>query len=53
MGYIKTGENGRAETLLGDISEGGEDPILQQRAQLKLGSIQLSKQLKALSMGED
>jgi tetratricopeptide (TPR) repeat protein len=53
MGYIKTGEDSKAETLLGDISEGGEDSILQQRAQLKLGSIQLSKQLKVLSMGED
>lgn len=53
MGYIKTGDNSKAETLLGDISEGGEDSILQQRAQLKLGSIQLSKQLKVLSMGED
>jgi tetratricopeptide (TPR) repeat protein len=53
MGYIKTGENSKAETLLGDISEGGEDSILQQRAQLKLGSIQLAKQLKVLSMGEE
>lgn len=53
IGYIKTGENSKAETLLGDISEGGEDSILQQRAQLKLGSIQLSRQLKILSMGED
>ncbi len=53
MDYIKTGENIKAETLLGDISEGGEDTILQQRAQLKLGSIQLSKQLKKLSMGEN
>ncbi|NLA75161.1 MAG: tetratricopeptide repeat protein, partial [Deltaproteobacteria bacterium] len=53
MGYIKTGENSKAETLLNDISEEGEDSILQQRAQLKLGSIQLSKNLKALSMGSN
>lgn len=53
MGYIKTGENSKAESLLGDISEGGEDTILQQRAQLKLGSIALSRELKILSMGEN
>jgi tetratricopeptide (TPR) repeat protein len=53
MDYIITGENNKAENLLGDISEGGEDTILQQRAQLKLGSIALAKQLKILSMGEN
>ena len=52
MSYLKTGEESKAETLLGDISEGGADSILQQRAQLKLGSIVLSKQLKILSMGQ-
>jgi tetratricopeptide (TPR) repeat protein len=53
MDYIKIGENIKAETLLADISEGGEDTILQQRAQLKLGSIALAKQLRILSMGEN
>ena len=52
MAYLKTGEDNKAETLFTDISEGGSDSILQQRAQLKLGSLVLSKQLKILSMGK-
>ena len=52
MAYMKTGEESKAETLFNDITEGGGDSILQQRAQLKLGSIALAKQLKILSMGE-
>lgn len=53
MAYLKTGENSKAETLLNDITEGDGDSILQQRAQLKLGSLVLSRQLKILSMGEN
>ncbi len=53
MSYLNTGEMSKAETLLNDISEGGEDSFLQQRAQLKLGSLMLSKQLKFLSIGEN
>ncbi len=52
MAYMKTGEDTKAETLFNDITEGGGDSILQQRAQMKLGSIALVKQLKILSMGE-
>ncbi len=52
VAYLKTGEDSKAETLLSDISEGGADELLQQRAQLKLGSLDLSRQLKILSMGQ-
>ena len=52
MAYLKTGEDSKAETLFNDISEGDANEILQQRAQLKLGSLVLARQLKILSMGQ-
>ncbi|MBN2420492.1 MAG: tetratricopeptide repeat protein [Deltaproteobacteria bacterium] len=52
MSYLRSGEESKAETLLNDISEGDADSILQQRAQLKLGSLVLARQLKILSMGQ-
>jgi tetratricopeptide (TPR) repeat protein len=53
MAYLKTGGDSKAETLLSEISEGDADEILQQRAQLKLGSLELNRQLKILSMGQN
>jgi tetratricopeptide (TPR) repeat protein len=53
MAYLKTGEEDKAETLLNEISEGDADEILQQRVELKLGSIALTRQLKILSMGQN
>ncbi len=50
MTYLKTGEEDKAETLFNEVSDGGNE-ILQQRAQLKLGSIELARQMKILSMG--
>lgn len=47
--YMKVGDNKKAETILNEISEEG-DPILQQMAQIRLGSIGLEKHLKRLSI---
>ena len=48
--YMNAGEDNKARTLLSEISEGG-DGILQQRAQLQLGTMDLEKQLQRLPMG--
>jgi len=50
--YINAGEEKKAKTLLSEISEGG-DAVLQQRAQLKLGSMDLETQLQRLPLGKD
>ena len=47
--YLMAGENAKAEPLLNEIVEQG-DTILQQRAQLKLGYLDLEKQLQRLSL---
>jgi len=52
IAYIRMGEGTKAESLLTDISEGG-DNLIQQRAQIKLGSLALEKQLRFLSLGEN
>ncbi len=50
--YANSGEDRKARTLLSEISEGG-DSILQQRAQLQLGTMDLEKQLQRLPMGRN
>jgi len=50
--YANSGEDRKARTLLSEISEGG-DSILQQRAQLQLGTMELEKQLQRLPMGRN
>ena len=52
LSYIDLGESVKAETILNEISEGG-DSILQQRAQIKLGSLNLEKQLRFLSISKN
>ena len=46
------GEERKDRTLLNEISEGG-DSILQQRAQLQLGTMELEKQLQRLPLSRD
>jgi FimV-like protein len=50
--YIDLGENVKAEAVLNEISEEG-DTILQQRAEIKLGSLDLEKQLRFLSISKN
>ncbi|MBN1626251.1 MAG: tetratricopeptide repeat protein, partial [Deltaproteobacteria bacterium] len=50
--YMSAGEHDRARVLFTEISEGG-DNISQQRAALKIGSMDLEEQLKRLPMGGD
>jgi FimV-like protein len=50
--YAGSGEERKARTLLTEISEGG-DSILQQRAQLQLGTMELEKQLQRLPLSRD
>jgi tetratricopeptide (TPR) repeat protein len=45
--YLETGEHAKAESILNQILEQG-DPLLQQKVQVKLGSLDLEKQLKRL-----
>ena len=49
LSYIETGDYMKSEPLLAEISEEG-DPLLQQMAQIKLGSIGLEKYLSRLSI---
>jgi len=50
--YANAGQLNKAETLLTEISEGG-DSVMQQRAQLQLGSMSLEKQLKRLPLNKN
>lgn len=50
--YIETKETAEAERIMNDISEQGS-PILQQKAQLKLGTMGLEKQLKRLPIWKE
>jgi TolA-binding protein len=50
--YANSGEDRKARTLFSEISEGG-DSILQQRAQLQLGTMNLEKQLQRLPLGRN
>ena len=49
LSYLNIGESLKAEPLLNEVSEGG-DEVLQQKAQLRIGSLSLEKQLKRLSI---
>jgi len=48
---IETGDFKEAQAILGEIAEEG-DFAMQQRAQMKLGTLELSKQLKQLHFKE-
>ena len=48
--YQKVGDDLKAEPLLVEISEDG-DSIMQQRAQLRMGNINLERQLEKLTLG--
>jgi FimV-like protein len=50
--YFNAGAEKKAKTLLNEISENG-DTLLQQRAALKLGSMDLEKQLQRLAIGKN
>jgi len=50
--YADNGEHDRARALLSEISESG-DSISQQKAALKIGSMDLEEQLKRLPIGRD
>lgn len=50
MSFQKTGNNGAAEGLFNAISEEG-DPMLQQKVQIRMGMIELEKQLNRLPIG--
>jgi tetratricopeptide (TPR) repeat protein len=50
--YFNAGAEKKARTLLTEISESG-DTLMQQRAALKLGSMDLEKQLQRLSIGKN
>jgi FimV-like protein len=50
--YLNSGDEKKAKRLLSEILEGG-DSILQQRAQLKIGSMDLEKQLQRLPLGKE
>jgi FimV-like protein len=50
--YFNSGGEKKAKALLSEISEGG-DALMQQRANLKLGSMELEKQLQKLSIGKE
>lgn len=52
LAYLKTGKNREAERLFNAISEEG-DPILQQKVQIKMGMIDLEKQLKRLPLARE
>ncbi len=52
LAYLKTGNNEEAERLFEAISEEG-DPILQQKVQIKMGMIDLEKQLKRLPVARN
>lgn len=49
LAYMGTGEDSKAVPLLSEISDEG-DAILQQKAQLRLGSIGLTRELRRLSL---
>ncbi len=49
LSYMDIGQGPKAEPLLNEISEEG-DPVLQQKAQIRLGSIGLESQLQRLSI---
>jgi FimV-like protein len=50
--YISAGDERKARLLLSEISEGG-DSILQQRAQVQLGSMDLEQQLQRLPLSKN
>jgi FimV-like protein len=50
--YNNAGDEKKAKKLLSEISEGG-DTLMQQRAQLKLGSMDLEKQLQRLPLSKE
>ncbi|MCF8062307.1 MAG: tetratricopeptide repeat protein [Deltaproteobacteria bacterium] len=52
LACLATGDYGRAEPLLVEISEQGDGP-LQQRVRLRLGALDLEKQLRRLSSWSD
>jgi tetratricopeptide (TPR) repeat protein len=49
LSYLGAGESGLASRLMNEILEEG-DPALQQKVQIKMGSIPLEKELKRLSL---
>ncbi|MFH1490758.1 MAG: tetratricopeptide repeat protein, partial [Pseudomonadota bacterium] len=52
LSLLELGSIQKAETILREISEGG-DPLLQQKVQIKLGSLGLKQQLKKLPIWEE
>ena len=52
LSYLKAGHDLKAEEVLNEVSE-GQDTVLQQRAQIKLNTISLDRQLKRLAIGSD
>ena len=52
LSLLEVGGTQKAETILREISEGG-DPLLQQKVQIKLGSLGLKHQLKKLPIWEE
>ncbi len=52
LSYLKTGNHGEAERLFNAISDEG-DPVLQQKAQIKMGMIDLEKQLNRLPLAKE
>lgn len=52
LAYLKTGKNEEAERLFNAISDEG-DPILQQKVQIKMGMIDLERQLKRLPLARE
>lgn len=49
--YLEEGENSKAAPLLSEISEEG-DILMQQKAQIRIGAIDLEEQMKRLSINE-
>ncbi len=50
--YLETANHGRAEPILLELSEEG-DEILQQRAMIRLGRLDLDRQLQRISLGSN